>query len=139
MYTTEMAASKDWRTLSETSHPGQSSASPPTQKEVQRLLNEGIVESAIRFPTARELCYAVASLPFAAEVSVDYIDDSIFVSLPSAAVMEWAGSDQVSIEGPRNSEVQVLVEKDFQCLHKPEERDPDAYPNPLAATKRPAA
>ena len=104
-----------------------------TQKEVTCLLNHGLVECAIRFPTGRELCYSVASLPYAAEVSVDYIDDSIFVSLPGAAVAEWAGSNQVSIEGPGNSGIQILVEKDFQCLHKPAERDPDAYPNPLAA------
>ena len=26
----------------------------------------------------------------------------------------------------------ILIEKDFQCLHKPGERDPDAYPHPLA-------
>jgi len=111
-----------------------------TQKEVTRLLDYGLVECAIRFPMGRELCYSVASLPHAAEASVDYIDDSIFVSLPGAVVSAWAGSDQVSIEGPRNSAVQILVEKDFQCLHKSTERDPDAYPNPLAAVKRrPAA
>ena len=111
-----------------------------TQKEVARLLDQGLVECAIRFPTGRELCYSVASLPVATEVSVDYLYDSIFVVLPSPVVTEWAGSSQVSIEGPRNSGVEILVEKDFQCLHKPAEQDPDAYPNPLAAVrKRPAA
>jgi hypothetical protein len=111
-----------------------------TRKEVQRLLEDGLVESAIRFPTGRELCYSVASLPFAAEVSVDYLDDSIFVSLPTAVVNRWAGGGQVSIEGPRNSGVEILIEKDFQCLHKPSERDPDAYPNPVAnARNLPAA
>jgi hypothetical protein len=111
-----------------------------TQNEVTELLDDGLVECAIRFPTGRELCYCVASLPFATEVSVDYLDDSIFVVLPSPVVTQWAGSTQVGIEGPRNSGVQILVEKDFQCLHKPAERDPDAYPNPLAAIqKQPAA
>jgi hypothetical protein len=111
-----------------------------TQKEVACLHDHGLVECAIRFPTGRELCYCVASLPFASEVSVDYLDDSIFVLLPAPVVAKWAASGQVSIEGPRESGVQILVEKDFQCLHKPEERDPDAYPNPLAALKRrPAA
>ena len=111
-----------------------------TQNEVKRLLGDGLVESAIRFPTSRELCFCVASLPSAAEVSVDYLDDSIFVSLPGPVVSKWAGSGQVSIEGPRDSGVAILVEKDFQCLHKSEDRDPDAYPNPLASVKRrPAA
>ena len=111
-----------------------------TQNEVTRLLDHGLVESAIRFPMGRELCYSVASLPDATEVSVDYLYDTIFVVLPSPVVTAWAGSRQVTIEGPGNSGVEVLVEKDFQCLHKPAERDPDAYPNPLAAVKkRPAA
>ena len=110
-----------------------------TQNEVARLLDHGLVECAIRFPTGRELCYSVASLPHAAEVSVDYEGDSIFVVLPTAVVTQWAGNSQVSIEGPRNSGVEILVEKDFQCLHKPSERDPDAYPNPLAAVKKRSA
>ena len=111
-----------------------------TQNEVKRMLTDGLVESAIRFPTGRELSFCVASLPSAAEVSVDYLYDSIFVSLPTPVVSQWAGSGQVSIEGPRDSAVAILVEKDFQCLHKPEDRDPDAYPNPLASVKRrPAA
>jgi hypothetical protein len=104
-----------------------------TQKEVTCLLDHGLVECAIRFPTGRALTYSVASLPYASEVSADYEGDSILVVFPRAAVTEWAGSSQVSIEGPRNSGVEILVEKDFQCLHKPSERDPDAYPNPLAA------
>jgi hypothetical protein len=111
-----------------------------TQPEVARLVEHELVESAIRFPTGRELCYSVASLPYATDVSVDYLDDSIFVVLPSPVVSNWARSEQVSIEGPRNGDVQILVEKDFQCLHKSSERDPNAYPNPLAALKsRPAA
>lgn len=103
------------------------------RNEVACLLEHKLVECAIRFPSGRELSYAVASSPSAAGVSADFEDDSILVELPSAVVTEWAGSEQVSIEGPCNSGVEILVEKDFQCLHKPEERDPDAYPNPLVA------
>jgi hypothetical protein len=44
----------------------------------------------------------------------------------------WFVSDQVSIEALSQAGVHLLVEKDFQCLHKSDEQDPDAYPNPLA-------
>jgi hypothetical protein len=57
------------------------------------------------------------------------------VVLPRAVAAAWAESSQVNIEGPGNSGVQILVEKDFQCLHKPGERDPEAWPHPLAAVK----
>jgi hypothetical protein len=106
-----------------------------TQNEVARLHEHGLVESAIQFPPGRALNYSVASSPDAAEVSVDFHGDSIRVILPHGVETAWAESSQVSVEGPANSSVQILVEKDFQCLHKPEDLDPDAYPNPLASVK----
>jgi hypothetical protein len=110
-----------------------------TQKEVACLRDDGLVESAIRFPAGRALNYCVASLPYATEISVDYEGDAIAVVLPRAVATTWAESSQVSIEGSRNAAVQILVEKDFQCLHKPGERDPDAYPHPEAAVKKRSA
>jgi hypothetical protein len=111
-----------------------------TQKEVADLHDHKFVECAIQFPSGRALSYLLASSPDAPEVSVDYEGDSIRIVVPRAAATAWAESTQVTIEGSRNSCVQVLIEKDFQCLHKPSEGDPDAYPNPLAAVKkRPAA
>jgi hypothetical protein len=59
--------------------------------------------------------------------------------LPRAVATAWAESSQVSLEGSGGVGLQILVEKDFQCLHKPGERDPDAYPHPLAVTMRSAA
>ena len=107
-----------------------------TQTEVACLRDRGLVESAIRFSPGRALRYSVASSPDAAEVCVDYEGDSICVVLPRAVATGWAES---TIEGSPNSGVQIMVEKDFQCLHKPAEREPDAYPHPLAAVKKRAA
>jgi hypothetical protein len=55
------------------------------------------------------------------------------VLLPRGVATAWAESSQVSIVGSRHPNVEVLIEKDFKCLHKPAERDPDAYPHPLEA------
>jgi len=104
-----------------------------TQNEVAFLHNFGCVESTIRFAPGRALSYSVASSTDAAEVSVHYEDDSICVVLPQPVVTAWAEGTEVTVEGSGNSGVQVSVEKDFQCLHKSEERDPEAYLNPLAA------
>jgi hypothetical protein len=103
-----------------------------TQKEVAQLHESGLVENTTRFSPDRALAYSVASTPDANDISVNYCCDSIRVVLPRKVVTLWAESSQVTLEGCHHSPVQVLVEKDFQCLHKPEERDPDAYPNPLA-------
>jgi hypothetical protein len=110
-----------------------------TQKEVGHLHDHGLVESAIRFPSGRTLSYLLASSPDAPEVSVDYEGDSIRFVAPRAVATAWAESSEVTIEGPRHSCVQILIEKDFQCLHKPAERDPDAFPNPLAVVKKRSA
>ena len=111
-----------------------------TQKEVVHLHDHGLIESAIGFPSGRALSYLLASSPDASEVSVNYEGDSVRFVVPRAVATEWAESSEVTIEGSRDSCVQILIEKDFQCLHKPAERDPDAYPHPLAVVKkRPAA
>jgi len=110
-----------------------------TQKEVTCLHDRGLVESAIRFSPDRALSYSVASSPDAAEVSANYEGDSVRVVLPRAVAAGWAESSQVTVEASRNSDIQILIEKDFQCLHKPLERDPDAYPHPLAAVKKRSA
>ena len=104
-----------------------------TQKEVACLHDHALVESCIQFPLGRTLTYSVAASPDAAEVSADYDANSIRVVLPHAVASAWAESSQVAIEGSPGLAVQILVEKDFQCLHKPGHEDPDAYPNPLAA------
>jgi hypothetical protein len=104
-----------------------------TQTEVACLDDSGRVESAVRFPAGRDLRYAIECSPDATEVSVDYAGNSICVVLPRGAATAWAESSQVSIVGSRHPNVEVLIEKDFQCLHKAAERDPDAYPHPLVA------
>jgi hypothetical protein len=104
-----------------------------TQKEVVSLRDRRLVECAIRFPAGRKLGYSVASSSDATEISVAWKDGSICVTLPHVTVNEWAGSGEITIEGS-DSGVQILVEKDFQGLHKPAERDPDSYPHPLAGT-----
>ena len=56
----------------------------------------------------------------------------MIVAVPMPLMKKWAEGDQVSIESPPQAGVQLLIEKDFKCLHKPDQQDPDAYPNPLA-------
>jgi hypothetical protein len=99
------------------------------QYEVARLRNDGIVESALHFSTGRALTYSVTASPEAPKVSVTYNSDAIRVTVPRAMANVWADSDQVTLEGAADG-VRILVEKDFQCLHKP--GDPEAFPNPLS-------
>ena len=101
-----------------------------TQKEVMRLKENGRVEAEVRFTADRALYYCVTSTQAQKIIQVEYTADCVRVLLPGPCVLAWAESDQVSIAG--HGLVEVLVEKDFQCLHGPDRWDPDAWPNPLA-------
>jgi hypothetical protein len=101
-----------------------------TQKEVARLGTEGAVESAIRFSEHHVLRYSVLISRDAGSVSVRYDGGTICVSLPEKIAGQWVKNADVTMEG-LDSGVQILVEKDFQCLHRTAE-DPDGYPHPLA-------
>jgi uncharacterized protein DUF7009 len=101
-----------------------------TKTEVARLGDQGFVESAIQFPGDRVLRYSVAAAPETERISVCYQGDSVCVLLPIQVAQGWAKDNQVSLEGT-DSGVQILVEKDFQCLHRAAGSEPDSYPNPM--------
>jgi len=103
-----------------------------TQKEVLCLRDCGRVESSIEFAPGRTLAYVLEGSPHATSVTASFDGGTILVAAPAPLITEWAESDQVTIEGSLQAGVQLLIEKDFQCLHKPNHHDPDAYPNPLA-------
>ena len=100
-----------------------------TRGEVMRLKENGQVEDEVRFTADRALYYSVATTKTLQNIEVDYAADCLRVLLPVPCVLAWAESDQVSIEC--HGRVEVLVEKDFRCLHSPDRRDTDAWPNPL--------
>jgi hypothetical protein len=99
------------------------------QQEVARLRANGAVDCAIHFSAGRALTYSVVISLEASTITATYSGDSIRVALPQAVAIAWADSDQVTLESSGSS-LRVLIEKDFQCLHKP--GDPEAFPNPLA-------
>jgi len=103
-----------------------------TQKEVAQLRNQGGVESFIQF-ARRTLVYLLEGSFHATAVTATFDGQTIRVLVPLQVLAEWIESDQVRIEGQSQAGVQLLIEKDFQCLHKSGEQDPDAYPHPLMA------
>jgi hypothetical protein len=47
--------------------------------------------------------------------------------------MQWMESDQTGIEASTGT-LRLLIEKDFECLHREPQPGEDAFPNPLAST-----
>ncbi len=102
------------------------------ETEVNLLLKEGRVTSSTQF-TEGALTYSLEASADADRVNASLNGSVIRVTIPASVVKAWAESSQVSIEGPLQPPPRVLIEKDFQCLHKPPDDTPGAYPNPLNA------
>jgi hypothetical protein len=107
-----------------------------SQSEVTRFIETGRLEDSLEFGSGSRLAYELQSSTAATEVRAEYEDGRIRVVIPSRRAQIWAGSDEIGISGSqRGSELSLLIEKDFQCLHRAPGQEPgdaDAFPNPLA-------
>ena len=108
-----------------------------SQSEVHRLAcGESIEERTLCFP--QPLIYRISS-ENAPGVRATFADGILAVDLPGNEVQYWASSDDVRIEsevaGSGGARVQILIEKDFQCLHGSLVDQADCFPNPQAAAK----
>ena len=105
--------------------------------EVDTLRDSGIVEASTGFPGGRSFRYLVESSPAIVNPAAFYSENEIIVRLPETAVLAWATSEQVSIEGEQvlddGEKLRILIEKDFICLTGREDEDEsDMYPHPEA-------
>lgn len=101
-----------------------------SQSEVAQLKETGHVENCISFAPGRTLVYSIESAPVP-QVTAAFEGNHVSVVLPGAQARNWIDSDEAGIEG-RNTTLHILVEKDYQCLHRSSEEDQDGFPNPLA-------
>lgn len=104
-----------------------------TQKEVARVHDRGLVESVIEFGPGHSLAYVLEGSPNATNMSTTFDGRAIRVTIPMHKMTDWVESDQVGIKARTNAGVELLIEKDFKCLHRSVEEEPDAYPHPLMA------
>jgi len=98
---------------------------------VAKFAELGRVEDSVDFGRGKRLSFSIETSALAAEPHALYESGAIKVMVPPAAAKEWTDTDRVGIEGAPTAGPGVLIEKDFQCLHR-EDMEADAYPNPLA-------
>jgi hypothetical protein len=106
-----------------------------TRPEVARLHDAGLVEESAEFGPDQVLVYRVRAAGDSGPVRAEFRAGTVEVTIPCDSVRAWAVSDDVAIEG-QSGAMQILVEKDFRCLSRPESEQPDAYPNPAEARHR---
>jgi len=103
------------------------------QKEVALVRDGGHVASSIEFAPGCSLSYLLESAAGAQSVSAAFDGRTIRVAVPIRQLTEWAETDEVAIEACSQGGVGLLIEKDFQCLHRSAEQEPDAFPRPLTS------
>jgi hypothetical protein len=103
-----------------------------SQSEVARLDETGKVEESLEFSPGSKLLYRIET-GTAASVTATFDNANIRVVVPKQVAKEWIDSDQTGIEASTGT-LKVLIEKDFQCLHREAEAGEDSFPNPLAST-----
>jgi len=106
-----------------------------SQSEVAQFSKTGFVEDSTQFAPGVRFAYTIESSSSLPAPQASYQDHWLRIQVPSAAAHDWFTTDRVAIKSDQPIEadkrLSILIEKDFQCLHGGEQRDPDAYPNPL--------
>lgn len=97
-----------------------------SRTDVDRLaVGETLVEK-IEFQPGQALTYSLAVQPME-QAGVRFENAAIQFFIPAARAERWLHSAEVGISGPG-----VVIEKDFQCLHRESSEDADSFPNPNA-------
>jgi len=103
------------------------------RSEVERFATDHDISDSVEFGSGQAFTYRLSS---GDQLMATCTPNVISIVVPLALAQEWANSHQVSMEGElplySGKTLQVLVEKDFKCIHKGEDTNQDAYPNPLA-------
>lgn len=86
--------------------------------------------------------YALSASADTGEIQVHFQDHILSVILPQTQAQQWAASNLVGIEEniifENGDTLHLLIEKDFQCLHKrTDEDESDHFPNPGAGVSNP--
>lgn len=76
-----------------------------SRDEIETLRTQGVVSARTGFPGGREFRYELESSPASVAPAAFFSDNALTVRLPETAVLAWATTDQVAIEGE-----QVLVD-----------------------------
>jgi hypothetical protein len=107
------------------------------RRDIERLIDEGGVEDAVRFGPARVFSYAVEIGVAPRERPIaSYTDGRLTIRIDPADAKGWFSGDRIGFDHQQPVEdgiVRVLLEKDLACIdRRPGEEADDAYafPNP---------
>ena len=109
-----------------------------SQSELKTCEDKGVFSSSVSFgPGAdKTLTYSIV-ITDRDQMAANFNQNTIEILIPQKMARTWSATDKVTISNDMkiddDESLIILVEKDFQCLHKrPGEEEKDNFPNPLA-------
>ena len=104
--------------------------------EVERFAAEGCISDETSFGS-NALLYTLAMSKDAESICGKFENNEITVLIPEQAARDWTTNDSVGFDAEQlvspNESLMIIVEKDFECIDRPNDPDrEDAYPNPNA-------
>jgi len=113
-----------------------------SRTEVATFGATGYVFETLGFGEASDFTYSLEGSESQEGIAAVHTPHTISILVPHTLAQEWTSTDEVSISGtqplPGGRNLQILIEKDFKCIHQNAEGDEDSYPNPLASTTGPS-
>ena len=107
-----------------------------TRSEVEEFGRTGKVDEKVRFGTRPQgtFCYQIETTG-SDDITASFLDGRITIYVPDRIADTWVKSEQVGFEGRQiideETELHILIEKDFVCLTPRENEDQsDSYPHP---------
>ncbi len=100
-----------------------------TKTDVETFDREGYLEETSHFG-AQVFKYALQR-SLTEYITARFIDNTITMYMPATMALEWTNTERVGFEN-NNSQMYLLIEKDFKCLDNVAEDQSDNYPNPLS-------
>ena len=107
------------------------------RRDIERLIDMGRVDDAVRFGPGLAFSYAVEMGPAPRErPRASYSAGRLLIRIDPDDADEWLAGDRVGFDHQQPVEggvVRVLLEKDFACIDRPAGEEADdayAFPNP---------
>lgn len=109
-----------------------------SRSDVAAAEQDGLVEGQTRFPGGSTFTFALEAERQGA-AGAEFAGGRMVVRLPAKEISAWANDDEAvslraQVDLADGSRLDLLVEKDFQCLTaRPEEDQSDLFTNPEAS------
>jgi hypothetical protein len=109
------------------------------RRDIERLIDRGRIDDALRFGPGLAFSYAVeVGVAPRDRPKASYADGRLTIRIETEDAEEWLAGERVGFDHEQAVDggvVRVLLEKDFACIDRPvgeEADDAYAFPNPSA-------